>query len=43
VIAGWETAANVRTKGVLTYEDTQGYALARTQLKHILDLELVAS
>ena len=42
VIAGWETAANVRTRGVLTYEDTQGYALARTQLKHILDLDLVA-
>ena len=38
VIAGWETAANVRTRGVLAYEDTQGYALARTQLKHILDL-----
>jgi hypothetical protein len=39
VIAGWETAATVRTKGVLTYPDTEGYALPRTQLNHILDLQ----
>ena len=38
VIAGWETAANVRAKGTLTYPDTDGYTLPRTQLKHILDL-----
>ena len=32
VIAGWSTAADVRTKGTLMYEDTQCYGLPRKDL-----------
>ena len=32
VIAGWATAADVRTKGCLLYEDNQCYGLSRQEL-----------
>jgi len=43
VIAGWSTAAEVRTKGVLLYSDTDCYGLSRDQLQPMWKLQSVLS